>query len=381
MASPISDLSAVTANDLSSLESDAQHCIRLDAWSADAAAAAIVALANADGGIIVTALADGDDAATLNAAAAAVEPEGARLVGARVLDTPNGRLGLIAVNECADPPALIASSGAVCVRDGGETKAVVSRAELGELLAKRDRLRSRATRALDAQVERIAFGHANYYTIAVVFQPLLNDKSAVEWARANQADLLSSTMARRWGLTAEHVDSEGSTVEIQQNINDDTGFITVGSNGAIAAGVRNKRPALERFLSASELTAWVNELAEVVRMVQAGGAGVVGVPALFFEGFRELRMEAGDGYGAPAKKDLDRVVLDPQYVKSDSDRDAVSGEALAALGDLFGADISAGTVAAFEGTVNGGPSQKTWHGKTLRTERRMTGERGFGSGR
>jgi hypothetical protein len=380
MAPSISDLSAVTASDLSALENDGQRYVRLESWLLEGAREAVVALANSDGGLVVVGLADGQDEATLDAAGRGVEPNGARLVRTRVLDTPSGRIGLIAVDECADPPALVASSGAIYRRDGNATRPVLGRAALDELLTKRERLRARATRALDAQVERIAFGHGSYYSLAVVFQPLLADKRSVEWARSHHADLLTSAMVKRWNLGAADVNVEGATFEIRRQ-DDETGFVTVGSNGAVAVGVRAKRPALERFVSPAELAEWIGEFVEVVRLVQSGGEGGLGVPSLFFEGLREFRLEGTNGYGPPCTKDLERELLSPRYLRSDDDRDIAAVDMLASLGEVFGADFSAGTVAVFDGAVDGGPSRKTWHGKTLRTERRMAGSRGFGSSR
>lgn len=380
MAPSISDISALTADDLPGLQADAKHCLRFDSWSLDAVTEAIVALANAEGGVVMIGLADGQTGATLEAAAHRIEPDGRRLVRSRVLDTPDGAVGLIVVNECADPPVLVGPSGAIHALDNGATKAVLGRAALDELLAKREGLRERATRALDAQVERIAFGHGSYYSIAAVFQPLLNERRSIQWARNHQPELAASAMAKRWDLQLDDSAAKGATFELRHE-EDETGFITVGSNGAVAAGARAKRPALERFVSAAELAEWVGEFVEVARLVQSGGEGGLGLPALFFEGFRDLRLEGADGYGSPSNKDLERTVLSPRYLHSEPDRDSVVADMLVSLNPVFDADLSAGTVAAYEGPTNGGPSQKTWHGKTLRTERRMAGSRGFGSSR
>jgi hypothetical protein len=275
---------------------------------------------------------------------------------------------------------LAGEDGAIYRRGAAGAELVSTRAALDELIAKRQRLRERAERVIDAQIERTAFGHHNYFTLALVVTPLLAGSASRTWARENTQLVLESALARRSGLAADDVVDEGAVVEFRLR-EDETGFILAAGNGTLAIGQRDQRPPLDHFLPPSELAAWLGEFAEVAHMLLANvDAGLV-LPALFVEGFRELRLEAADGYGAPCSKDLLRTFLPTSFVTTEAERDALAAEMGDILGPLFGADLSSGKVPAYSGPVEAGPSAKTWHGRTLRTDRRVSSQRGFGSAR
>ncbi len=380
MAQQAQDLDGITADDLPGLTADAARSARLAQWSAEDAAREAASLANASGGLIVVGPQEGLSEQSLLAAGDSIEPRGLELLRARVLDTPEGPVGLIAVRECADPPAMAGDDGAIYGRGAGGAELVNTRAALDQLIAKRQRLRERAERVIDAQIERTAFSHDSYFTMALVVTPLLAGSASRAWARENVQLVLESPLARRWGLAADHVVDEGAVVEFRLP-DDETGFILAAGNGTLAIGQCEQRPPLDHFLPPSELATRLGEFADAAQMLLANvDAGPV-LPALFLEGFRELRLEAGDGYGAPCSKDLLRTFLTSSLVTTDAERDALAAEMGDVLGPLFGADLSSGTVAAYSGPVEAGPSVKTWHGKTLRTDRRLASQRGFGSAR
>jgi hypothetical protein len=379
MAHQFPDLNDITADDLPGLTADTQHCARRAEWSLASAAAKAASLANAGGGLVVVEATDGLDEATLLSVGAALQPDGERLVEARMLATPEGTVGLLAVRECADPPVLAGDDGTGYRRGVDGAEAVRSRAGLDELYGKRQRLRERAEHVIDAQVERTALDHSSYYTIALITAPLLAGSRSRAWALENTQSLLSSAMASRWGLEATNVADEGAVTEIRRPVNE-SGFIVTVGNGATVVGVRDRRPTLDRFFTPSELAAQLGEFAEVTRMLAAGGDAGPVLPALYLEFCHDLRLEAADGYGAPCSVSTQCSVLSPRYLETDADRDVLVAEMAETLGPLFGADLVAGTVPAYEGAAAPEPTPKGWHGNTRRTERRVAGERGFGSG-
>lgn len=380
MAQQVLDIESLTADDLSALEADGLRCSRLAEWSVEAGAREAASLANTAGGVVVVGPADGLTVEALLAAGDALQPDAGLALSARMLATPDGEVGLLGVRECADPPVLAGEDGAIYRRGDGGVERVSTRAALDELIAKRQRLRERAERVIDAQIERTAFGHHNYFSLVLVVTPLLAGSASRAWARENTRLLLESPLARRWDLAADDVVDEGAVVELRHG-DDEAGFILIAGNGTLAIGQRAHRPPLDHFQPASELAALLGEIAEVAHMLLADADAGLVLPALFLEGVRDLRLEGADGYGAPCSVDLQRTFLPSSFVTTEAERDALAAEMRDLIGPLFGADLSAGTVPAYDGPVEAGPSPATWHGKTTRTERRMAYQRGAGSAR
>ena len=161
-------LDQITGEDLAALAGaapDPQHLATLAAWDKAEATKAAASLANSGGGLVVV-NADVTEADLLGAADD-LGPYGRYLARARIVDAAGKRVGLLAVAESAAPPVLVETTGAIYARSAAGLVQVRSRLELDQLLAKERMLRQRAERHVEGMLDRLAFGHFNYLTVAV----------------------------------------------------------------------------------------------------------------------------------------------------------------------------------------------------------------------
>ncbi len=356
-----------------------------------ARAIAAASLANSGGGLLVVGVSanpagtvtsvGGVDLAETDLLAAGDDlgPNGRYLIGARTVDAGGKRVGLLAVAESAAPPVLVETSGAIYCRSDAGLVQVRTRLELDQLLEKERALRQRAERHVEGMLDRLAFGHFNYMTVAVVASSRVLTDLPYRWASEHQADLLALDFAKTCGFSASDVEVRAGEIEL--SLSDDvTGIVRVARNGCVAVGERRKRPAQDLFLAPADLSRRLNDMAlAAAALFQTAHAGPI-LGALFLEGVRDLRLPVAGGTTAPAGKDLVRHFLPERCLEGAGERGAFCEDVLRAAGDIFGADLVNG-----EAQPEASPTQVTnpqpqiWHGLTKRTERRIAGLRGHGS--
>jgi len=386
----------ITAADLSALVGMAPEPERLailPAWSRDEAAVAACSLANSDGGLVVVGMgSDGSGRATavtgspvsesdLLSAADDLGPVGRHLARARVVPVDGKPVGLMAIGASAAPPVLVESRGTIYRRTPGGVSQVLTRADLDSLLGKERGLRQQAERNVEGMLDRLAFGHFNYMTVAVVLASrVLNDRP-YRWALDNQSTLLALGFLKDSGLSAADVNVRPGEIEIALP-GDVTGFVRVSRNGSVAVGERNKRPAQDLYLSPADLSRRLSAMAEAASAAfAAAGPGPI-LGALFLEGVRDLRLPVDGGTTTPAKKDLVREFLPERHLDDASERLALGVDLRGAAGPIFAADLVTGTASPSAAAAQvSSPQPQSWHGQTKRTERRLAGLRGHGSGR
>lgn len=373
-----------------------QHTAVLPAWSRPEAAIAAASLANTTGGlIIVGATADAAGRLTsidgapaplsesgLLEVAADLGPSGSQLVQARVLSEGGRQVGLLAVAEAPAPPVMVETTGTIVRRDAAGVVQIRARAELDQLLQKDRRSRELAERNIEGMIGRVAFGHFNFMTVAVVAMPRFPTTAPYEWAKANLAAIAGALpFASRWGFSPAIADVAPGEIEIALP-GDVTGFIRIARNGCVAVGERQNRPAQDRYLSPSDFSRRLAEIAATAcaPFMETRPGLVAG--AMFLEGVRDLRLPVAGGLTAPAAKDIVQTALPERYVDAPGERDDFARDLQVAAGDVFSADLVNGSGEAFDGPVTVSTSEaRTWHGLTKRTERRLEGARGHGSGR
>jgi len=384
-------LDQITAEDIAGLvgaAADAQHVATLEKWSRAEVVAAAASLANAAGGlVIVGATASGIVGAAVTeadllSAAGDLGPTGRYLAHARVVDAGGKKVGVLAVSASAAPPVLVETTGAIYGRSDAGLSPVLTRAALDELLQKEQLLRQRAEHNIEGMLDRVAFGHFNYMTVAVVVSPRTNTDQAYRWASDNQAAILGLEFAKSCGLTATDVSVSAGEIEIALSANDSTGFVRVARNGCVAVGERLHRPAQDRYLAPAALAKRLADMvATATAPFQAIHAGAV-TGALFLEGVRDLTLPVDGGATAPVGNDLVREFLPVRYLDAAEEREALRVDVMKAAGGVFAADLVTG-----RGEAKAAPARpaslapKAWHGMTRRTERRVAGLRGHGSGR
>lgn len=384
-------LDQITAEDIAGLVGaapDPQHVATLEKWSRADAAAAAASLANAAGGlVIVGATAAGVAGAAVTeaellSAASDLGPTGRYLAHARVIDAGQKKVGVLAVSASAAPPVLVETTGAIYARTDAGLAQVLTRAALDELLQKAQLLRQRAEHNIEGMLDRVAFGHFNYLTVAVVVAPRTNTDQAYRWAADNQAAILGLEFAKSCGLNAGDVAVSAGEIEIALSANDSTGFIRVARNGCVSVGERLHRPAQDRYLAPGALAKHLSQMvATATAPFQAIHAGAV-TGALFLEGVRDLTLPVEGGATAPVGKDLIREFVPVRYLDAAEEREALRLDILRCAGAVFAADLIAG-----KGEAKAAPARpaslapQAWHGLTHRTERRVAGLRGHGSAR
>jgi len=384
-------LDQITGEDIAGLAGaapDPQHIATLEKWSRGDAAVAAASLANAAGGlVIVGATAAGAAGASVTeadllSAASDLGPTGRYLAHARVIDAGGKKVGLLAVSPSAAPPVLVETSGAIYGRSDAGLSQVLTRAGLDQLLQKEQLLRQRAEHNIEGMLERVAFGHFNYMTVAVVVAPRTNTDQAYRWASENRGALLRLEFAKSCGLTPTDVAVSAGEIEISLSSNDSTGFVRVARNGCVAVGERLHRPSQDLYLAPAALGKRLSEMvAAATAPFQSIHAGAV-TGALFLEGVRDLKLPVGSGATAPVAKDLVREFLAVRYLDAAEEREALRLDVLRAAGGVFDADLVRGT-----GQAKAAPAKpasltpQSWHGLTRRTERRIAGLRGHGSAR
>ncbi len=374
------DLEQITGEDVAALAggaTDPQHIATLPAWNRAEAAVEAASLANSGGGLLV--VSDSVSEADLLAVADDLGPNGRYLMQARIVDAGGKRIGLLAVAESAAPPVLVETTGAIYARSAAGLVQVRSRLELDQLLAKERMLRQRAERHVEGMLDRLAFGHFNYMTVAVVASSRVLTDLPYRWASERQADLLALDFAKSMGFAAGNVEVRAGEIEI--SLSDDvTGIVRVARNGCVAVGERRKRPAQDLFLAPADLSKRLTEMAmAAAALFQTAHAGPI-LGALFLEGVRDLRLPVAGGTTAPVAKDLLREYLPEHYLEGASEREAFCRDVLGAAGEVFGADLVRGQAQPESSPTRvANPQPQIWHGLTKRTERRIAGLRGHGS--
>lgn len=390
----------ITPADIAALTGSAPDPLRiavLSGWSVPEATIAAASLANSGGGFIVvgatvdasarvTALPGGSiPQGGLAAVAASLGPDGHHLLRSKFFDLDGKSIGLVAVDESAAPPLLSGDDGAIFRRTASGSVRVRTRKELDDLLAKDRMLRERAEHAIDGMVGRVVYGHFAFMTIALVAVPRLSTPEPYGWAAANRHSLIEGSLgfARRWGLSESHIHIGAGEIEVARP-EEITGFVRIARNGCVAVGQRLQRPPQELFVSPAEFSQQLAEMGEAASMIyRATRPGVV-LPSLLLESVRDLRLPI-DGQGgltAPVGKDLQHVFLPERFIDSAEEAAALVRDLQIAVGETFGADLVRGTAEPYLGPAkSGGPTPKTWHGITKRTERRLSGARGHGSAR
>ena len=356
---------------------DPQHIATLAAWDKAEATRAAASLANSGGGLVVV-NADVSEADLLGVADD-LGPYGRYLVQARTVDAGGKRVGLLSVAESAAPPVLVETTGAIYVRSASGVSQVRTRLELDQLLAKERMARQRAERHVEGMLDRLAFGHFNYMTVAVVASSRVLTDLPYRWASEHQADLLALDFAKSCGFSASNVEVRAGEIEV--SLSDDvTGIVRVARNGCVAVGERRKRPAQDLFLAPADLSRRLTEMAmAAAALFQTAHAGPI-AGALFLEGVRDLRLPVAGGTTAPTAKDLVRQFLPERHLEGADEREAFCQDVLRAAGEVFGADLVKGEAqpeSSLTRVANPGP--QVWHGLTKRTERRIAGLRGHGS--
>jgi hypothetical protein len=393
-------LEQITPADIAALTGSAPDPLRiavLGGWSASEAAIAAASLANSRGGfIVVGAAVDASGRVTalpggsipeggLAAVAANLGPDGHHLLRSKFFDVDGKSVGLVAVEESAAPPLLAGDDGAIFRRAASGAVRVRTRADLDQLLAKDRVLRERAEHAIDGMVGRVAYGHFAFMTIALVAIPRLSTPEPYHWATANRQALVGGSLgfARRWGLSDSHIHIGAGEIEIARP-EEITGFVRIARNGCVAVAQRLQRPPQERFVSPAEFSQQLAEIGEVAAMIyRATRPGVV-VPSLLLESVRDLRLpiDGEGGLTAPVGTDLQHVFLPERFIDSADEAAALVRDLQVAAGEAFAADLVRGTAEPYSGPIKSvGPTTKTWHGNTKRTERRLSGARGYGSAR
>lgn len=368
-------LEDITVADIAGLTaaSDPLRVAVLDRWSREEAAAALCSLANADGGLLVVQSAA--TAADLQAAIDDLGPAGAHLARAKTL----GGAGVVSVIAAPAPPVLVETRGAIFTRTAAGATQVLSRASLESLLARERSLRQQAERNIEGMIDRLAFGHHNYMSVAVIAAPRVISDAPYQAAVANQAGVLSLGFVSERGLSAAGVTVRPGELEIS-NLTDVTPLVRVSRNGAVAVGDRLKRPAQDLYLSPAELSRQLSAMADAAATLVAGAPGPI-VSTLFLEGVRDLRLPVASGTTGPARKDLVREFVAERYLADASERRALAADICRAASQVFDADLVAGAGAASAADGAGRIQAHNWHGQTKRTERRLAGLRGHGSGR
>jgi hypothetical protein len=386
----------ITAADLSALIGAAPDPARLailPAWSRDEAAIAACSLANTDGGLVIAGLASdsagratavtGSSAsvADLLSAADALGAVGRLLARAATVDVGGKRVGLIAVTASAAPPVLVESAGTIYRRTAGGLSQALTRADLDSLLAKDRALRQQAERNVEGMLDRLAFGHFNYMTVAVVLASRVITDQPYRWAIDNRASLLKLGFLTDCGLSDANVDVRPGEVEVALG-SDVTGFVRVSRNGSVAVGERSKRPAQDMYLSPAGLSQRLSAMAEAAAAVFSTTSQGPILGALFLEGVRDLRLPVDGGTTSPSKKDLVREFLPERFLHDAAQRLELATDVCRAAGPIFAADLVAGAATAGSTSAKApSPQPQSWHGQTKRTERRLAGLRGHGSGR
>jgi len=387
-------LEQITGDDVAALVGaapDPQHIAVLPASSRADVAVAAASLANSNGGLVVVGAsvdaagrvtAVGGTSVTeadLLAAAADLGPNGSYLVQARTVNIDGKRVGLLAVAESAAPPVLVETTGAIYARPAAGLVQVRSRSELDQLLAKERMLRQRAERHVEGMLDRLAFGHFNYMTVAVVASSRVLTDRPYRWASEHQAELLTLDFAKSMGFAAANVDVRAGEIEVALP-DDVTGIVRIARNGCVAVGERRKRPPQDLFLAPADLSKRLTDMAvAAAALFQTAHAGPI-LGALFLEGVRDLRLPVGGGTTAPVAKDLLREYLPEHYLEGASEREAFCRDVLGAAGAVFGADLVRGEAQPESSpTRTTNPQPQIWHGLTKRTERRIAGLRGHGS--
>lgn len=376
-ARPLDEISAadVAAADAAS---DPLHLAVLDSWSREQAEIAANAFANAGGGLIV--VRSGASLPDLGAIGAALDPSGRHLVRARVLEVGGRQAGLLAVSESASLPVLVAGSGAIYRQAEAGPAPVRTRASLDELIARDQLNRRRAETNAEGMIGRVAFGHFSYMTVAVVAAPRINTAAPYRWARENRGRILEAVSGFPGAWQLSDSDFAVEPGEIVANGGDDTAFVRVSRNGSVAAGIRQHRPAQGLYLPPAELSRLISAAAGVVmRPFAEARAGLV-LGSLFLESVRELRLPVDGGATAPSSKDLVQQYVAERYLDDTGECSAFRTDLLQAAGEIFGADLVAGDGEAYGGAIKAGPDPRNWHGLTRRTERRLAGLRGHGTG-
>jgi hypothetical protein len=388
----LADIADTDIAGLAGTAPDAQRIAVLGAWSKVEGAAAIASLANTAGGLVVVGASldaagklalNGTNAseADLAAAAADLGADARHLAQVRVIEVAGKRIGLIGVAETGSPPVVVETDGAIFVRNAAGAQRVLTRAGLDELVEKDHLLRDRAETNIDGMIGRVAFGHFNYMTVAVVAAPRIASAEPYRWATANKAALVDQALglAKRWGLQVSNVNIGAGEVEVALPA-EITGFIRVARNGCIAVGERSYRPPQDSYLAPAELAARLAEMTQALTVAyESTRVGKV-VTSLFLESVRDLRLPVEDGLTAPVKKDLIQEFVSERFLDSAEERAALARDIQAAAGEVFGADLVAGSGQAYTGPIKDA-QPKNWHGITKRTERRLSGARGHGSAR
>lgn len=373
-------LDEITASDIESASpaSDPLRLAVFDSWSRDQVAIAANALANSSGGLII--VRSGASLEDLLSIGAGLDPSGHHLVRARVLGAGGKQAGLLAVSESASLPVLVAATGAVYRQGDGGPAPVRTRASLDELVARDLLNRKRAETNAEGMIGRAAFGHFSYMTVAAVAAPRINTAAPYMWARDNRARILEAVAAFPGEWPLDDTDFTVEPGEITLSRGDDTAFVRVSRNGSVAAGIRQHRPAQGLYVSPAELSKLISAIAGVVTMPFAAARAGLTLSSLFLESIRELRLPVEGGATAPAPKDLVQRYVGERYLDDAGECEVFRIDLLKAAGEAFGADLIRGTGQAYTGAVKEGPDPKNWHGLTKRTERRLAGLRGHGTG-
>lgn len=385
----------ITATDIAELVgtiADSQQIATLGSWSREGAATAAASLANTRGGLLIVG-AVVDDAGRVNsiegtaiseeelrAAFDDLGPAGRHLAQTRIVEVGSQRVALAEVAESAAPPVLVETNGTIYRRSADGLTLLRTRGELDLLLAKERASRQQAERNIEGTLDRLAFGHLNYMTVGVLAASRVLTNVPYHWALEHQSALLGLDFAKAWRLTPSDVQVRAGEIELTL-AGETTGIIRIARNGCVAVAERQVRPAQHLYLSPSELAQRLTMMARTAALpFQTIGASPV-LGALFLEGVRELRLPVEGGATAPVARDLVREFLSEYYFDDGAACATFSQDLLRAAGTVFAADLVAGTGKPAVAAASKGPEPKSWHGLTKRTERRLAGLRGHGSGR
>lgn len=270
-------------------------------------AAALVALANGQGGfILVGAVSNGPGLAVssipgvdgsaaearIQSLSRRIDPPLDDLVSVRRLVGAGGReLVLVRVRQSPHPPHLDTFSGLVYLGGGNSPEVVRSRATLDSLYNKGRAERDRAERLIEAMTERLMLAHYAYYGLGVIFCLQQPAADAYLWARTHPDALVAADDAfmEEWGFTEESARIRPAEVELRGE-REVCGILRVARSGCVAIGETRRRPPGDILGSRDDLENRLGMMIETGCRILAHAEAPLVVPRLFCEGLKGMRL-------------------------------------------------------------------------------------------
>jgi hypothetical protein len=279
-----------------------------DARDAETLAEALCALANGTGGAVLIGvelaadetarvLAGVEEAMSetaLRAALSRIDPPIDAITRAQIVETPQGRIGVLMVTMSVNPPHLITSSGRIFAAGAGGVRPIVSRRELDALYGRGRGERERAERQLDAMVDKLLQAHYAFYGLGVAACTRMPSADPFLAGRETPARLLEPAPAfgEEWALDPTKSKDRPGEIELRGE-REVFGYLRLTRAGCAAAGEVRRRPPGEELITLTELRERIERLVELAcgALVPAGDAIV---PRAYFEGVRGRRLVLGD---------------------------------------------------------------------------------------